>query len=269
MQADSLSAKFRECVSPGMTPTRAYRSEPGNRALHYAVFFSLVVHGLLLFFFPSLRDSAKRTLSPPLVAHLVQPRPAPAPVALSEPQVQPPQDTPPPRGSRLVPKPAPIPKLERPAPAPVQQEARIQEPTLPEPARTVPTELQPPAAVARTEPSAPSASPAASAEPPYAGSLAQYRLQLITMAKRYKRYPRVAIDNNWEGIAEIRMIVGADGLITSLIVRKGSGYEVLDQEALQWIRKAKPMTPIPAALRGKEFTVDIPVIFNLKEPESG
>jgi periplasmic protein TonB len=251
-----------------MTPTRAYRSEPGNRALHYAVLFSLVFHGLLLFFFPSLRDSAKRTLSPPLVAHLVQPRPAPAPVPLSEPQVKPPRDAPPPRSLRPVPKLAPIPKLERPAPAPVQQEARIQEPAPPEPARTVPAEPQPPAAVARTEPSTPGA-PAASAEPPLAGSLAQYRLQLITMAKRYKRYPRVAIDNNWEGVAEIRMIVGADGLIASLIVRKGSGYEVLDQEALQWIRKAKPMTPIPAALRGKEFTVDIPVIFNLKEPESG
>ena len=74
------------------------------------------------------------------------------------------------------------------------------------------------------------------------------------------------MDNNWEGTAQIRLVIGANGFISSLVVLKGSGHEVLDQEALQWIRKAKPLAPIPAALRGREFTVDIPVIFNLKDP---
>ncbi len=252
---------------------RADHGDPQNRVLHYAVLCSLVVHGLMLFVFQTLRESSKRPVSPPLVAHLAQPRVAPAPVPLSEPRAAPPvRETRPPRSARppALRKPAPSINAERPPPLPEQAATPSQEPVTPEPARAAPTEPSPSApTLARTEQPAASAPPSAGAEPPFAGSLAQYRLQLISAAKRYKRYPRVAIDNSWEGVAEIRMIVGTDGLIASLIVRKGSGYEILDQEALQWIRKAKPMTPIPAALRGKEFTVDIPVIFNLKEPESG
>jgi TonB family protein len=47
-------------------------------------------------------------------------------------------------------------------------------------------------------------------------------------------------------------------------VKSSSGYEILDNVAVDMIKKAKPLTPIPAALRGKEFTVDIPVIFDLQ-----
>ena len=96
-------------------------------------------------------------------------------------------------------------------------------------------------------------------------TLGQYRIAIITTAKRYKRYPRLALDNNWEGRAEVRMVVGADGSIASISIRSGSGFEILDQQALEMIRKAKALTPIPAALRGKGFTVDVPVVFSLKE----
>ncbi len=84
-------------------------------------------------------------------------------------------------------------------------------------------------------------------------------------ARRYKKYPRVAMDNNWEGKVEVRMVIGANGMIASISVRSGTGHEILDQQALDMIRKAKPLAPIPAALRGKEFTVDLPVIFSLKD----
>ena len=73
------------------------------------------------------------------------------------------------------------------------------------------------------------------------------------------------MDNNWEGQAEIRMAIGADGNVASISVRTRSGFEVLDQQALEMIRKAKPLTPIPAQLRGKGFTVDVPVVFSLKD----
>lgn len=73
------------------------------------------------------------------------------------------------------------------------------------------------------------------------------------------------MDNNWEGKAEIRMVIGANGMISSITVKTSAGHEILDAQALDMIRKAKPLTQIPAALRGKEFTVDVPVVFSLKE----
>jgi periplasmic protein TonB len=96
-------------------------------------------------------------------------------------------------------------------------------------------------------------------------TLGQYRIAIIAAAKRYKRYPRLALDNNWEGQAEIRMVIGTDGAIASISIKTPSGHDVLDQQALEMIRKAKPQAPIPAALRGRGFTVDVPVLFSLKE----
>jgi protein TonB len=122
---------------------------------------------------------------------------------------------------------------------------------------------QPPSVAAESKP--PTAPAPAASEASDPATLGQYRIALITAAKRYKRYPRVAIDNNWEGQTDIRMVIGADGGIASMSIRKPSGYEVLDQQALEMIRKAKPLAPIPASLRGKGFTVDIPVLFSLKE----
>ncbi len=54
------------------------------------------------------------------------------------------------------------------------------------------------------------------------------------------------------------------GAIRSSLVTASSGHEILDNQALDMVHKAKPLTPIPAALRGREFAVDIPVIFDLQ-----
>jgi protein TonB len=94
-------------------------------------------------------------------------------------------------------------------------------------------------------------------------------MDLISMARRYKRYPRVALDNNWEGRVVVRMLIGANGMIASLQVTASSGHDVLDEQALDMIRKAKPLVPIPPAMRGREFPVEIPVHYNLKDQDSG
>jgi protein TonB len=121
--------------------------------------------------------------------------------------------------------------------------------------------------IARTDPAPVPASP--SVEAVDSGSLAQYRLQLISMARKYKRYPRVAMDNNWEGDVVVRMVIGANGMISTLSIKTTSGHEVLDQQALEMFKKAKPLVQIPAALRGKEFTIELRAIYNLKDQDSG
>ena len=76
-------------------------------------------------------------------------------------------------------------------------------------------------------------------------------------------YPRVAVDNNWEGGVVVRMVIGADGMIASVSVKAGSGHEVLDSQALEMFKRAKPLVPIPSALRGKEFILELRAIYNL------
>jgi protein TonB len=241
-------------------------SDP-NRAFHYAVLASIVLHGLLLFGLAP-RDPAKRAAPPaPIIARLAQPpaaEPAPAPPQAEPVKPQPREKRPPATKSSPVAKVEPQATL--PAPAPTAAPAA----PVSESADTTPAASSAPSAppiVARADPAPAPASP--SVEAMDAGSLAQYRLQLISMARKYKRYPRVAMDNNWEGDVVVRMVIGPSGVISALSIKTSSGHEVLDQQALEMFKKAKPLVQIPAALRGKEFTIELRAIYNLKDQDSG
>ncbi len=83
-------------------------------------------------------------------------------------------------------------------------------------------------------------------------------------ARRYKRYPTQAVENGWTGKVEVRLVVARDGGVDSVRVKNSSGYGILDDQALDMIRKAEGVTPIPPALQGRQFSIDIPVIFDLQ-----
>ena len=245
-----------------------HRPAASNRAFHYAVLGSLLFHGVLLFAFSMQRESKSRPSSPaPLVAHLAQPPSVPVPAPVPQPEPPKPRvEEPPPPPPRVKPvakpSPIPVPKVPRPVakPPPVATPPPVQ--TTPvEPAPAAPPAPSAPAVTARVDPQP--SPPAQSA--PDTGSLDDYRLELMRTARKYKRYPRAAMDNNWEGRAVVRMVVGANGMIASISVASSTGHEVLDKQALDMIQKAKGGVLIPPALRGKEFTLEIPVIYNLKD----
>ena len=228
-----------------------------------AVACSLALHLGLLALLPVLfdRDRKIEREPPKLTARLVETKPPEAP-KLAEP-------------APLSPEPAPKvtrPATPKPAPRP-QPTPRRAEPVAPPIIAVPPTPSAPPVAVAPSPSPAPAAPPVAAAPAPVAvapgpaagpdpGSLAQFRMELIELAKRYKRYPRAAVDNNWEGKVDLRMVVAANGSIASLLVRKSAGYAALDEEAQKMFRTAKGQLPVPPALQGKEFTVDISADFS-------
>lgn len=260
-------------------PATRISSREARSTVWIAIAASVAIHGLVLFIAPGFRDKARTAPAeaPPLVAHLVPVRPAPSP---------PPAIEPAPRvEAQPRPKPVPTPAPKPPAPQPQTVAPSVVSqivvppvpPSPPAPPAEAPRTVEPvQAASPPTSPvAAPKAvtvapAPPASASKPAvdateAATLGQYRIAIITAARRYKRYPRIAIDNNWEGTAEVRMVIDASGAIASISVKTRSGYETLDQQALEMIRKAKPLTPIPASLRGKGFSIEIPVVFSLKD----
>ncbi len=243
-----------------------------NRALAWCVLASLVLHALALLL-PGLRPGAPvpgatriltATFAPRVAAG--EPRPAmsdvikrvdPEPV---RPKARP--ETPLPEISTPLPGPGSGPAIARAAEVAAA-------PALPAEPSAAPVGRASGASAARPAEAQPAAaSPGAGTAPSGSGAdtgtLDQYRLALIGVARRYKRYPAQAMDQGWQGRVEIRLVVGANGAIQSSLVKASSGYEILDNQALDMVKKAKPLTPIPAALRGREFTVDIPVIFDLQ-----
>ena len=270
-----------------------YARDGEGRAFALAVGASIVLHALILFVAPNLFQPPKahRVVPGPIVARLAQPAaaappPAAAPAETPQPRTEDPP--PPPPLPQAKPQPAPSTKPAAvPAPAPTAKPdptpTAKPAPSTPAPSRPAtssseaprPSEAAPAASAststapaAKPEPAPPVQAPTAPApavDPSNAATLSQYRIAIITAAKRFKRYPRTAMDNNWEGKVEIRMVIGANGMISSIGIKTGTGFDILDAQALDMIRKAKPMVMIPPALGGKEFTVDVPVIFSLKE----
>jgi periplasmic protein TonB len=95
-------------------------------------------------------------------------------------------------------------------------------------------------------------------------TLQQYRMGLMAFARQFKRYPVQAMERGWEGRVEIRITVRPTGAIESARVKTPSGYRILDDQALDMVKRALARTPVPPALLGREFSVDIPVIFELQ-----
>jgi protein TonB len=224
-----------------------------NRAFNYAVLASIVLHGLLLFGFSQRERARPAQPQVPIIARLVEP-PAPVPAAAPPRQAEPVK----PRVRAKQPAPKPVAKEEPVTPPEPAQVEAADRPSIAEDPSPTPTPA--PQVVARADPAASAAVPAAAqaakpVEDP--GSLEKYRLQLYDAAPKYKRYPRIATDNNWKGLVALRMVMGPSGRIASMTVTKTSGYDVLDQQAQEMFRNAAAAVPVPPVLRGKEFAVEV------------
>ena len=116
------------------------------------------------------------------------------------------------------------------------------------------------------EPRASAPAPAQAAPQPAPESLSrdQYRVQLIDEARRHKRYPPLARENNWQGDVRVGVTIGANGRPT-VTLKGSSGYDVLDRQALEMFTQAARSVPLPPALRGQEFSLEVRAIYGLED----
>lgn len=227
-----------------------------SRAFHYALAASLALHALLLVAFPDLADTARRAASipPQIIARLMEPEPAP-PVPVPAPPVQAPTPPVPPEKKKAPAAKKPAPVISTPHPAPT--------PSVPAVADPVPAPPPPPLAAMDPKPATPAAAPQP-APPPESLSRDQYRLQLIDEARRHKRYPPLARENNWQGDVRVDVAISANGRPT-VTLKGSSGYEVLDRQALDMFAQAARSVPVPPALRGKEFSFEVRAVYGLED----
>jgi periplasmic protein TonB len=235
---------------PGTDTTRL-RSDAQLRTLYACFGVSIALHGIAMFAFPALQRDYRPADARMLTA-LFESRAeaeAVAPPAPRRPRERNEAEPRVPAQKPVDPVPVAAAQTEEPVPAPAAN---------PQPAV--------PASVASSSP-APASSEAAqpSAEAFDASLLEAYRLALIDAAKRYKRYPAQAMERGWEGRVEIRVVVGANGAIKSALVMRSSRYPILDEQALDMVKRAfKALALVQPAPHGREFTVDVPVVFELQ-----
>jgi protein TonB len=169
-----------------------------------------------------------------------QPEAAPEAVQLPEPVLQ--AEPPPPEPVAGRPAPLPPPPPRRPALPPAKAEPRpAAAPELPSaaaPSEPVVAVVPPPPAVIRRP------------EADYVGTL-------LGWLERYKDYPRAARLRRIEGTAVVRLAILADGRVGSLSLARGSGHPVLDDAAIEMVRRAAPLPRPPAG----PIDLDVPIVF--------
>ncbi len=94
---------------------------------------------------------------------------------------------------------------------------------------------------------------------------ARIRGRLKTDLSHYFWYPAVARRLGWQGSVRIRFRIEPDGRLTNVRVAQGSGYAVLDESAIQALRKVSHLPEAPVWLEGRAIDIELPVIYRLEE----
>jgi periplasmic protein TonB len=222
---------------------------------------------------PDPRPIARAEIAPPPP----RPEPLPEPVAMPkpeprpEPRIEPKIEVKPEARVEPQPEPPPVERAEslpeprtevRPEPQPVP---RVE--PLPPPVAAVPVQ---PVPVAVPVPPLAASEPATLKKEPFVLSVEPRLLQMVGQSiskeiKRYQKYPPLAQRRGWEGTAEVLLQIAADGKVSRITLGKSSGRSVLDDEALNMVRRAAPLPQAPQNLRGRELTVTVPIVFKLQE----
>lgn len=79
------------------------------------------------------------------------------------------------------------------------------------------------------------------------------------------KYPRRALERNWEGDIQLKITIDAKGQVQDLQVLEESRYSNLNREALRSVERANPYPPIPAELGINSYQFTVPITFRLSQ----
>ena len=215
-----------------------------------------------------------QTSAPQISEQVMIPEPTPS---APPPPPEPPKPEPKPE-PKVEPKPLPKPepkKIEKPKPEPKKvekkplpkPEPRPEPKVEPKPAITAPAPATTPAPVVNSNLPANNKSIASAPVQKVAQELNLSNAQsdedfskVIAAVKKYKSYPNNARRMKHQGVVEVRFLLKTDGSIDELKVTKSSGFESLDNGALENVKKASSEFPKPKEARYLRF----PIAFTLR-----
>ena len=219
-----------------------------------------------------------QTSAPQISEQVMIPEPTPP---APPPPPEPPKSEPKPE-PKVEPKPLPKPepkKIEKPKPEPKKVEKKPLPKPEPRPEPKIEPKMEPKPAITAPAPTATPA-PAVNSNLPannksIAAAPAQKVAQELNLAnaqsdedfskviaavKKHKSYPNNARRMKHQGVVEVRFLLKTDGSIDELKVTKSSGFESLDNGALENVKKASSEFPKPKEARYLRF----PIAFTLR-----
>jgi periplasmic protein TonB len=82
----------------------------------------------------------------------------------------------------------------------------------------------------------------------------------------HRHYPPMARARQMEGVVHLRFTLAANGSLSRGVqIVKPSGFTVLDEQASRCVLAAAPFPPFPAELQRDSLTVEVPIVYQLKD----
>lgn len=224
----------------------------------------MLLHVLLAVVIPNVKfDNVK--IPEVLEVELVT-KPEPPPALQPEPiQPQPEQPKPKQIKPKIEPKPIvkslPTPAVVKNDPVPHQSPPTTQTEVIAvAPRPEAPPSPVPPAPIVIPEPP----KPAAPSQVDIDDARGRYGNTLWGAIEKHKSYPKIAQMRGWQGKVVVELQLDGNGKLKSKKILKGSGYDILDKQALDMIEKAAPFPAPPEALRVSSFSITVPIPFKLE-----
>ncbi len=240
-----------------MTKTNAINPHD-SRFLQRALLLSIAAHALVAIIKVSQDHPVKEAivaLTVRLVPAKTMEPVAPAAPPTPEPITPPPPPKPPASVKQSLPSPVQAPpKVESPSPAaPVVREENS-------PVTAVITASEPKTeAPVKLAPLEPSPTPPSDTQQ----ERNQYGALLASEIVKYKQYPILAKRTRQQGNVILQVQINSLGKLITAQVFQSSGYELLDSQAMEMVKKATPFSHPPSALGERDLTLLVPVSFRL------
>ncbi|MGQ9608327.1 MAG: energy transducer TonB [bacterium] len=95
--------------------------------------------------------------------------------------------------------------------------------------------------------------------------LKEYANYVRNKIESKKRYPIIARNMGIEGRVKVKLVISKDGNLEKIDILESSGYEILDETAIQSIRDAAPFPPIPEEIKKNKLELSIYMTYEISK----
>jgi protein TonB len=86
---------------------------------------------------------------------------------------------------------------------------------------------------------------------------------LLGRINELKSYPHLARINHWEGKVVLRAVIRDDGEVIMIDVQESSGRSILDNDAMETLRRASPLK-LERPLGKPQVAILMPISYSLR-----
>lgn len=91
-----------------------------------------------------------------------------------------------------------------------------------------------------------------------------YTNQLTRAIAKQKKYPKIAQMRQWQGEVLLNIEIDPQGNLVKADILEESRHKILNNEAINMVKRASPFPQPPEELRLQNFTVLVPISFKLE-----